>query len=79
MGTRSPPHKITLKVQLVRQKPCTPLQDAANQSTVCVPSNGDLGHFGKAHIVAAAIIEAGGFRIRVPGHALRDLDTPAVR
>ena len=49
--------------------------DAERQWTA---SNRDLGDFGKAHIIAAAIIEAGRFGVRVSGHALRTLDAPAV-
>jgi hypothetical protein len=41
-------------------------------------SNPNLRYFRKAHVIAAAVIEAGGFRVGVPGHALRDLDSSAV-
>ena len=36
----------------------------------------DLAH---AHIIIAPVVKPGRFRVRMPGHALRDLDTPAVR
>ncbi len=39
-------------------------------------SNPDPLDFLNAHIIGSPIIEARGFRVRVPGHALRDLDTP---
>src|SRR5208282_1544568 len=32
-----------------------------------------------AHIIIAPVVKAGRLRVRVPGHLLRDLDTPAVR
>jgi len=31
-----------------------------------------------AHVIVASVVKAGGFRVRVPGHALRDLDTLSV-
>src|ERR1039457_4412674 len=42
-------------------------------------SNPHLLHLAHADVVGAPVVEAGGFGVRVPCHALRDLDTPAVR
>jgi hypothetical protein len=41
-------------------------------------SNPDPLHFPHAYIIIAPVIQARGFRVRVPGHALCDLDAPAV-
>jgi hypothetical protein len=40
----------------------------------CFPSNSDSLDFADADIIVAAILEASGLRVRMPGHALRDLD-----
>ncbi len=42
-------------------------------------SNPHALDFADADIVVAAVIEAGGFCVRVPGHALRDLEFPPIR
>jgi hypothetical protein len=41
-----------------------------------VPNSLDIPY---TYIVIAPVITPGRFRVRVPGHALRDLDTPYVR
>jgi hypothetical protein len=40
--------------------------------------NPDSLPFVKANVIVAPVIEARGFRVRVPSHALRDPDPPAV-
>ena len=42
-------------------------------------SNPDPLDFAHADVIVAPVVKAGGFRVRVTGHALRDLDAPAVR
>jgi hypothetical protein len=46
--------------------------------TTNASSNPDPLDLTNADMIVAPIIEAGGFRVRVSGHALRDLDPPAV-
>jgi hypothetical protein len=50
---------------------CWPLRPAISN-----PDPLDLTH---ADVIVAPVVEAGGFRVRVSGHALRDLDASAVR
>ena len=42
-------------------------------------SNSDPLDLPHAYIIVAPVVKASGFRIRVPSHALRDLDAAAVR
>jgi len=44
-----------------------------------LPSNSDPRDLPDAYIIIAPVIEARRFRVRVPSHALRDLDPPSVR
>src|SRR5580658_4419917 len=47
-------------------------------SIIRFSSNPDPLDFPDADVVVAPVVKAGGFRVRVPGHALRDLDTAAI-
>src|ERR1017187_2110294 len=42
-------------------------------------SNPNSLNFPYADVIVAPVIEPGGFRVRMPGHALRDFDTATVR
>src|ERR1017187_1855113 len=42
-------------------------------------SHSDPLHLAHADVIVAPVIEARGFGVRVSGHALRDLDAPAIR
>jgi len=42
-------------------------------------SNPNSLNFPHADVVVSPVVQTGGFGVRVPGHALRDLDAPAVR
>jgi hypothetical protein len=42
-------------------------------------SNSNPLNFTHAHIIVAPVVKSSGFGVRVSGHALRDLDAPAIR
>ena len=44
----------------------------------CLGSNPNFLDFPDADIIVAPAIQAGRFRVRMPGHALRDLDAAAI-
>src|SRR3954452_21222682 len=45
----------------------------------CVPSNPHALDLAHADVIVAPVIKTGGFGVRVPGHALGDLELAAVR
>jgi hypothetical protein len=54
-------------------------QLSMNVRRLVYSSNPDPLHFAHADIIVAPVIEARGFRVRVPGHLLRDLDAATIR
>jgi hypothetical protein len=42
-------------------------------------SNPDSLDFAHADVVVTPVVKPGGFRVRMPGHALRDFGVPGVR
>lgn len=59
--------------------PARPRASIFGESCSRVPPLLGQSVFPHAHVIVAPTIQAGCFRVRVPGHALRDLDTAATR
>jgi hypothetical protein len=55
---------------------CTKLSNSLSDCLSLNPYPLDFPH---AHIIVAPVVKAGGLGVRMSGHALRDLDAPAVR